>query len=288
MWVDRGGKLISNISAAGDQRGPALSHDGRRLAIGIIEPSASNGDVWIIDLVRGTSSRLTFDSGNDFGPIWSPDDRHVLFSSNRKDTGDIYRKAATGLGGDEELIRMPGLTIASDYSYDGRFISVANLEPDAKRGWDIYIHSVAEKRTMPFQQTPFNELNPRFSPDGKWIVYQSDESGKAQVYVQSFPSSGGKWQVSTEGGTRPRWSARGDEIFYQLPGGKLMAVPVKTGAIFEVGIPKALFEMQPKSGPDGRYVVSADGQRFVINNALKDEVKAPVTMVQNWDAGRRR
>ncbi len=288
MWVDRTGKLIGNIGAPADYRHPALSHDGRKLAVQITDANASNGDIWVIDLARATSTRLTFDPANDFVPLWSADDKYIYFATNRNDAGDLYRKPASGLGNDEEVIRMPGFTLGSDLSRDGRYIAFSNIDPDGKRGWDTWTYSVADKRSTPFLQSQFNEFWPHFSPDGKWLVYQSDESGKVQIYVQPFPATGGKWQVSTDGGTRPRWSSKGNEIFYVLGSGKIMVAEVRTSGTFEAGIPKPLFDMRPKGGPDQRYTVTPDASRFVINNSVKDEVKAPITLVQNWAAGRPR
>jgi serine/threonine protein kinase len=288
MWVDRNGKLIGNIGAPADYRHPALSHDGRKLAVQITDANASNGDIWVIDLARATSTRLTFDPANDFVPLWSADDKYIYFATNRNDAGDLYRKPASGLGNDEEVIRMPGFTLGSDLSRDGRYIAFSNIDPDGKRGWNTWTYSVADKRSTPFLQSQFNEFWPHFSPDGKWLVYQSDESGKVQIYVQPFPATGGKWQVSTDGGTRPRWSSKGNEIFYVLGSGKIMVAEVRTSGTFEAGIPKPLFDMRPKGGPDQRYTVTPDASRFVINNSVKDEVKAPITLVQNWAAGRPR
>ena len=171
--------------------------------------------------------------------------------------------------------------MASDWSLDGRYIAFQNNPPDTKRAWDIWIYSVAEKKAFPFLQTEFAEASPHFSPDGKWLVYNSDESGRNEVYVQPFPSTGGKWQISADGGFKPKWSARGDEIFY-VANSKLMAVKVKTGATFEAGVPEALFEGRAKSGPDTLYAPTADGQRFIINTALRDESNTPITLVQNW------
>ncbi len=283
-WVDRAGKTLGTVGTPGDYRHAILSHDGRRVAVQRTETNAINGDIWTIDLTRGTSTRLTFDPANDFVPVWSPDDGRVLFSSNRKDAGDLYKKTASGVGSDEALVQMDGFTIGTDWSRDGRHVALQNLPLSSKNGWDLWVYSMAEEKSMPFLQTEFNESQARFSPDGKWIAYVSDESGRLEVYAQSFPSTGGKWQVSTEGGSRPQWSPRGDEIFY-VNGAKLFAVNVSAGTTFEAGIPQPLFDVRLKGGPDS-FFTTPDGQRFLLNSAVKDEVKAPITLVQNWDARR--
>ncbi len=286
QWFDRSGKLIGNIGAPADYRFASISHDGKKIAVAVTEQNMSTADIWTVDLARGTSTRLTFDPANDFFPLWAPDDKYVYFTSNRKDAGDVYRKGASGLGQDEEVIRMPGFTIGTDLSLDGRFIAFQNIDPESKTGFDLWTYSLADKKPVPFLQTQFLESNAHFSPNGKWLAYQSDESGKLQIYVQSFPASGGKWQVSTEGGFRPRWGPKGDEILYEAPGGKLMLTPVTTAATFEAGIPKPLFDMHPKGGPDQHFALSPDGQRILVNNSIKDEVKLPITLVQNWTSAR--
>jgi serine/threonine protein kinase len=279
-WFDRGGKALGTIAAPADYRFPALSHDGRRVAVARTEINASNGDIWTIDLARGTMTRFTFDAANDILPAFSADDSRIYFTSSRTDAGDIFVKAATGIGAEERVVALPGLTLASECSLDGRYLLVQN-NAGRKAGWDIYVYSIADKKLTPFLMTDFSEQSAHFSPDAKWIVYTSDESGRNEIYVQPFPGSGGKWQISAEGGFRCRWSSNGDEIVYGS-GSKLYAVKVKTGATFEAGIPEPLFDVRAKGGPDTIFAISSDGQRFLVNNALKDEVRTPVTLMQNW------
>jgi Tol biopolymer transport system component len=282
-WVDRTGKLIADIGTPSDVRHPSLSPDGTRLAVHRFEPGTTAGDIWVVDLVRNTWTRLTFDPANDFTPVWSPDGTRVAFGSNRKDAGDIYVKNAAGQGNDELLIETPGFSVVTNWSPDGRYLAFQNLDAASGTGWDIWVYSIAERKSIPFLQTRFGEFTPRFSPDGKWIVYFSDESGKNQVYVQPFPGGGGKWQVSSDGGTRAMWSAKGDQIYF-YSANTLMTVKVKTSPTFEAGLPEPLFDVRAKSGPDFLYAPAADGKRFIINDAMRDEVKTPVTFVQNWYA----
>jgi serine/threonine protein kinase len=283
-WFDRTGKPLGTIGAAADYRFAALSHDERKVAVSKTEPNSSSADIWMIDLARGTSTRFTFDPANDTLPLFSPDDSRIFFTSSRNGPGDIYVKPASGVGAEELLIAMPpGLTLPVDCSRDGRYLTVQNSSSAATpaAGWNSYVYSFADKKVTPFLATPFADQNARFSPDGKWMVYTSDESGRNEVYVQSFPNSGGKWQVSSEGGSSPRWSAKGDEIFYRS-GTKLYAVKVTAGTTFDAGLPEPLFDVRPKGGPETLFTVSNDAQRFLVNNAVKDDTHTPITLMQNW------
>ena len=287
MWVDRSGAVIANVGSPANYNFASVSHDGRKAAVVITDPNGAIDDIWIIDLARGTSNRLTFDPAHKRNLYWSPDDTHIIFTSGRTDVGDqhIHMKAVSGFGNDEELLQMPGFQVAEDWSRDGRYIVFSNF--GAKADWDIWIYSVAGKKASPFLQTSFFEFQGRLSPDEKWIAYSSNESGRLEVYVQTFPSSGQKWQISTDGGEEPRWSPSGDEIFYLNPTSRLMATAVrKKGATFDAGVPKPLFEIHGKGGHDTVYSVSPDGQRFLINSALNQ--KTPITLVLNWAAGRGR
>jgi hypothetical protein len=142
-----------------------------------------------------------------------------------------------------------------------------------------------DKKAYPLLHSEFNEFHAHFSPDGRWFAYSSTESGKPEVYVQSFPPAGGKWQVSTNGGAQPQWRRDGKELFYVAPDRKLMAVDVRLGSSFEMGTPVALFQTQVSgfTSPN-RYAASADGQRFLINSTVQDASPTPITVILNWAA----
>jgi serine/threonine protein kinase len=285
MWVDRTGAVIAKVGPPANYRMPSVSHDGRKVAVAITDPAGTSDDIWIIDLARGVSSRLTSDPNRKRNPHWSPDDTRVFFTSGRSDVPDqhIHVRAVSGLGSEEELASMPGFQIGTQWSSDGRYIAFTNMSPALD--WDLWLYSIAEKKAFPLLKTSFDEGTSYFSPDGKWFVYASDESGRYEVYVQSFPSSGQKWQVSSDGGLEPRWSPAGNEIFFLSPNSRLMSAAVKArGATFETDVPKTLFEIHSKGGRDTVYDVAPDGQRFLINSPIKE--RTPITLVLNWAAGR--
>ena len=281
VWMDRGGKELEKVGAPANYRAPRLSHDGRRVAL-VVEDIRSGTDLWLYDLARRTSTRFSFDPANEFSPVWSPDDRRIVFTSSRKGAGDLYWKNAAGTGNDEPVIVSPLLKFPNDWSSDGRFLAFQASGP--KTGNDLWIFSIADRKASLYLQTEFSEAGARFSPDGLFLAYVSDESGTDEVYVQPFPGPGGKWQISISGGQQPAWSRNGRELFYLAPPNKLMAVEVQGGEAFEVGIPKLLFETRLVGGPGRRYDVSSDSQRFLVNTPIGAETHSPITLVVNWTA----
>src|SRR5262249_21387435 len=226
-WFDRGGKELEAVGAPADYLHPRLSHDGRRVAVDIVDPSTGRPDVWVIDLQRRTSTRLTFGQADNTTPVWSPDDGRIVFSSSRAGNLSLYVKSSSGTGNDEPLyVEETSIKQATDWSLDGRFLAFHAIGTSTKSGWDLWTFSVADKKPAVFLSTPALETLGNFSPDGHWLAYMSDESGKREVYVQPFPASGGKWQISTAGGREPVWSRDGKEIFYVTPdpNNKIMAV----------------------------------------------------------------
>jgi serine/threonine protein kinase len=284
-WFDRAGKQIEVVGAPAEYVRLRLSHDGRRVALDINDPQTGRLDIWIYDLSRKVLTRLTFELANNIFPVWSPDDGRIVFSSSRKGLLGLYQKASSGTGTDEALFSQEtSVKIPSDWSQDGRFLVYHAIDTRSKTGWDLWVFSVEEKKPFLFLSTPATDNMARFSPDRRWLAYQSDESGRTEVYVQSFPARGGKWQISTNGGAQPIWSRSGKELFYVAPDGKLLAVGVTAGASgFEAGTPQALFETRMKSALGWRYDVSTDG-RFLINTVLGETRANPITLVQNWAA----
>jgi Tol biopolymer transport system component len=265
---------------------PRLSHDGRRVAL-TIQDSQGRGDIWIYDLARRVSARFTFDPADDFDPVWSPDDARIVFSSSRKGLGDLYQKAATGAGSDELLFASDDRKLGSDWSRDGRLLIF--MTQGTKTRADLWALSLADRKLTVFLQTEFSEAGGQLSPDGRWMAYFSNASGRGEVYVQPFPGPGGKWQVSRDGATWPAWRGDGKELFFVGFDRKLMAVDVKTDSGFEAGDARALFPTRIKTGATSReYDVSSDGERFLVNNVISEENVAPITLVQNWTAGLKR
>ena len=296
--VDRSGKLVEAFGANANYQNPVLSADQQFVAFNRAE---QNNDLWITDLVRRTTTRLTFDPGVDDSPVWSPDGARIVFSSNREGgVFNLYEKPSGG-GGQEQLLLKSGQPkIASDWSRDGRY--VVYTETDAKSGADIWLLPLSgDRKPTEYLRTPFSETQARVSPDGRWLAYRSDESGLNEVYVQSFPKAGSKWQVSVDGGEQPQWRGDGLELFYLSPvaDNQFMAVDILSkpaDAVFKVGVPKKLFVVNVVTGAvagtsasqRNSYEVLKDGQRLLLNSsraAIATEIRPSITVVLNWAAG---
>jgi dipeptidyl aminopeptidase/acylaminoacyl peptidase len=289
LWFDREGRQTGSLGAPGLYFTLGLSPDGRRAAVDLSDAQTGTNDVWLFDLARGVPSRFTTDPSGDSNPLWSPDGGRVVFSSGRRGALDLYQKAASGVGEEELLLESPDAKVPNDWSPDGRFIVYQTS--DAKTRFDLWLlPTFGDRRPVPFLQTRFNEHQAQFSPDGRWVAYTSDESGTPEVYVQTFPASGGRWRVSAGGGCQPRWRRDGRELFYIAADRKLMAAEVKPGDTFEAGPPRALFATRVMTLADFRnhYAASADGQRFLVSSMVEDEAAAPITVVVNWAADLKR
>jgi len=284
-WFDRSGKQTGVLGDLANYASVHLSPDGKRTAVSI---AGRNGDIWIYELARGLRTRLTFDPESQHDVIWSPDGNRLVFNSSRKGRLDLYQKAADGTGSEELLVESDVDKYPNSWSPDGRFLLYSTTFDVPKTGTDLWVLPVSgDRKPFPFLQTEFNESRAKFSPDGGWIAYQSDESGRDEVYVTLFPGPGGKRQISTAGGTFPRWRSDGKEIFYLAPDNKLMAVEVKgQEATLEVGAARVLFDIQPGNPISGyQYDVTSDGQHFLVNTSVAQKASSPITVVINWAAG---
>jgi len=286
-WFDRQGKVLGKVGEPTARDEMALSPDGTRVAEGRSD-NQGRWVVWMLDVARGVNTRLTFESGGG-NAVWSPDGRQIAYAPGGGSSPDLYLKPANGANQAEPLVRSDQIKTPQDWSADGRFLLYLQRSKDRKS--DIWaLPMMGEHKPMPYLATPFNKTQAQFSPDGRWVVYTSDESGNREVYVQPFPmSSGGKWPVSNGGGTQPRWSHDGKELFYVSPNETLMAVDVNTaGGTVQLGIPKALFHASFLGGTGGapgvawRWDISPDGKRFLINTAVDDVATSPVTVLLNW------
>jgi serine/threonine protein kinase/Tol biopolymer transport system component len=286
VWYDRAGKELERIDKPGNYSSFKLSPDDRSLALETYDSKSRNADIWIYDLVRKVSTRFTFDPAREFSPIWSPDGSRIVFSSTRKTHYQLYQRAASGAGSEELLLESDQFTAANDWSLDGRFL-LYHVLGNPNTGVYLWILPLSgDHKPVLFLQTEFNELRPAMSPDGKWIAYQSNESGSNQVYVRPFPRPGGKYQVSTTLGTRPRWRRDGKELYYLGPDSRLMAAEVSShGETFVVGAVRPLFETRSTGGVNNStYDVTADGKRFLVNTIIGETASSPITLVVNWDA----
>jgi Tol biopolymer transport system component len=288
-----------------------LSPDGMRVAVSVLDPTRNTRDIEIYELARdGLRTRFTFDPADEFLAIWAPDGSRLAFSSSRKGRLDIYQKASSGVGS-EDLLLADGMnnTYPWGWSPNGRFIVFSNGNSNSPTGNDVWVLPVGgDHKPVSVVQTPFNEAQSQFSPDGRWIAYQSNESGGSnEVFVVPFSAAGsgpaptatsttaGKWQVSRAGGSTPRWRHDGKELFYMSADNRLMAAAVNgQGAAFQVGAVTPLFEVHRRLtgyrgyGQGYNYDVSADGQRFLVNTVMEQPPPTPITIVINWTAGLRK
>jgi Tol biopolymer transport system component len=291
-WFDRQGEQLGTIGPIANYSAPWLSPDERRVTFTSGVREGGDSDVWSIDVARGTLTRFTFDRAPDMSPVWSPDGGRILFASLRDGHGDLYQRAASGGGADEVLVQSDFLKFPNDWSADGKFILYQEMNP--KTSHDLWVFPLTGgQKQFPVLKTPFDERQGRFSPDGRWIAYASNESGPWQVYVRSFPDSGGKWQVSTNGGGQPQWRGDGRELFYVSADRKLMAVDVNgNGPTFDAGTPKELFVLRIQAvglpGLRNYYAASKDGRRFLVAKVPGDPAASPTAVVLNWTADLKR
>jgi serine/threonine protein kinase len=285
-WLDRAGKHLGTLGDPAQFNGVQFSPDRKTVGVWISDADGNN-DIWLFDTVRGLRTRFTSDPAPDSFPIWSPDGRTIVFDSNRKGPSfDFYRKPADGSRGEELLYADKLVKVSPSLSPDGKYLAYLALG-DPKTGSDIWIlrdplGTPGAAKPYPFLRTEYDESNPQFSPDGRWIAYESNESGRNEVYLAPSPGPGAKQQVSPAGGTSPRWRKDGKELFYLAPDGRLTAaeVDLKAGAV-EVKKVEPLFGLLSA----GYYDVSADGQRFLVPLPPEEEIAEPLTVVLNWTAG---
>jgi Tol biopolymer transport system component/predicted Ser/Thr protein kinase len=276
VWVDRKGGEQPLPVPPHAYRNPRLSPDGQRLAITIDELGSQE---WLLDIARGTLTRLTFEGGYNGAMAWTPDGKRITFGTDRAGPRNLFWQLADGSGRAEQLATSNLGDVASSWSPDGQTLAYQESSPGA--GFDLWVLRMSDHKALPFLQTRFNEISPRFSPDGHWLAYASDESGRYEIYVQPYPGPGGKWQISTDGGTEPVW-ARNGELFYRN-GDKMMAVETNTKSTFSADKPKLLFERHYATyNTMPAYDVTPDGQRFLLAKAA-GQGPQEINVVLNWN-----
>lgn len=289
VWFDNLGKELGTLGDPNLYRQPRLSPDGKRVAVERADPQTGNTDVWTLDPQRGVASRVTHDAAYDGFPVWSPDGEKILFMSERQGSGKLYVKASSGAGQEQEIPVAADFLIPTDWSRDGRFIlfTSVNLRTVKSDLWVMPL--VGNRKPIPCLQTEFDETQGQFSPSGKWISYASDESGRPEVYVQSFPDPESsaiafKLQISKNGGSQPRWSADGKEISYIAPGGDLMVVRIDDSKKqLNASFPQVLFKTRiPSTGARIEYTVAATGKLFLINTVVGGRESPPVSIMLDW------
>ena len=290
VWFDRTGKQLAALTPPGGYNAPALSPDEKKVAITRTDVQTGTApDIWLIDLERGAQIRLTTDPAPDGYPTWSPSGDRVTFLSTRNGATSIYQKLSNGTSPEEPLVTSPELKYNPQWSPDGQSIIYSQLNP--KTNSDLYLLSLGgEKKPTPLVQTTFIEAQARFSPNGRWIAYISNETGQFEVYVDSFPSTGAKLPISIGGGSQPQWRADGKELYYYAPDKKLMAVEVNgDGPTFKVGEARSLFDIRvfavDQSFPgNGYYTVTHDGKRFLISSLPEAPQRQQINVIVNWMA----
>ena len=286
-WTTRDGRQSPATPETGAYLSPRLSPDGAKVAVAMIDSNA-NADIWQIDLAHSISTRFTFDPAPDIQPSWSPDGQQIVFASSRGGPSRIYLKMSGGTADERRLEQ--GEATRSDYPNDwSRGGDILYTVVGGSSGADLWVLPMTGNtpgKPVPFLDTPFREMQGRFSPDGKWVAYVSDESGRNEVYVRSFPGTASKSQISNNGGAEPVWRGDGRELYYLAPDGKLMAVTVKTASgAFEIEAPHLLFQPHwlPSQTFAPSYDVTRDGQRFLGPVAV-EAAAAPLTLLVNWPA----
>ena len=284
IWYGRDGKEQSRLGHPDNYDGVAISEDGQRLATTLAEANGFNTDIWVYELARGTATRLTFEGVHAAAPIWTHDGKTIAYVTNRQG-GDIYAKTSSGLGAEQGLVESNDYKIPSDWSPDGKLLLYMNFVGSSVPHFWIHPVVPAEK-DYALLKTNFSEEQGQFSPDGRWLAYVSEETGKDEVFVVPFPSLSSKWQVSAAGGEQVKWRHDGKELFYLTPDRKLMAVAVDTaGGTFKPGLPHELFQTSIQSAHHQlpQYDVAPDGQKFILNVPLGPSLE-PITLYSNWAA----
>lgn len=278
-WVDRAGRPIGDpVELNGEVWAAEVSPDGTQIAVDTF--SGSNRDVWLLNPARAQRTRLTFGVEADGFPVWTPDGQSVAFESSPKGNFDIYTKPTNGSTQEQPLLEAPGQQWPVDYSKDGRFL----LYYDQVNSGDLLALPLAgpDRRPVVVAATAASESVGAISPDSRWVAYQTTESGRSEVVVQGFPRAAGKWQVSTNGGTMPRWSGDGKELYF-CSGGAVMAVAIRaSGDSVATTAPVKLFALRAEGTPLRQtYAVSRDG-KFLVRRAKDALESAPITVVLNW------
>ncbi len=279
VWVDHKGKAEPIASFKTPFSAPRLSPDGQRIAY---QTSGKEGQVWIYDLIRHTATKLNSE-GEVTWVTWTADGRRVVFGWSKAGPSNIFWQPADGSSPMERLTISEYYQYPGSWSSHGETLALVQYRPDSGR--DILLLQMRDRRVTPFLNSRFDEMYPEPSPDGRWIAYASDESGRSEVYVRQFPRSGGKWQVSGEGGKEPLWSRNGKQLFYHQ-GNKRWVVDIQTGSGFSASKPRLLFETPGYAGgePIRGWDISVDGQKFLMVK-LEERKPRPVTeliLVQNW------
>jgi dipeptidyl aminopeptidase/acylaminoacyl peptidase len=281
--VDRSGRDLGTIGEPGNFYHPRLSPDGSMVAVDRSDVS-NRGDIWIYDVARGSGTRFTSAPEDESVPVWSPDGRQLALTSNRVvGNGAVHLRPLRGRG-DERVIYGSESISASPWSWTEAGLVIEYVDGGAGSRRDVGVYSIEDGTFTPHLTTQFAEMNAVISPDGRLLAYQSDETGRFEIYVETYPEAVDRWRVSNDGGVGPKWRRDGRELFYIRDERSLMAVPVRvsaTGAAAEIGTPELLFATVFKPGTDRQQFDTLDGETFVVNRSVGDRATAPLTLVVN-------
>ena len=291
VWLDRAGRAVGTATSPGRYERAALSPDETTVAVEVIDRHIETPDIWLVDTSRGVMSRFTSEPSAERMPLWSPDGTRLVFSSPRDGRPPTLFEKATNGASETLLFGSDVILQPTDWSRDGRLIVYGRR--DSKKQWDVWAVPAnadgPDREPVLYRQTPFNEHHGHLSPDGSWMAYASDESGRWEVYVGEFPGGGARRQVSAAGGVEPRWRADGRELFYVAPNGTLMAVTLQLNRQSVLpAAPRPLFTA--RFGEFGAeifrpvYAPSHNGQKFLVNLVVEETASSPVTMILNWPA----
>ncbi|MGC2723178.1 MAG: protein kinase [Candidatus Acidiferrales bacterium] len=285
LWFDRAGRQLSETGTVDFYGFPRISPDGRKLAVSKVSGTNSSS-IWIFELDRGTSARLTFSAGRSDLPAWSPDGKSIVFVFTQDGKRHIYQKPADGTGTATPLVVGEGGEIFPSWSSDGRYLVFQTHSKQGTSPWEIWAQPLfGDHKPFPVVENPqFLQGTPALSPDGKWLTYDSDESGRVEVYLTPFLHGGGKWQVSPNGGNCPRWRADGRELLYMSLDNKLMSAEISEQASsVVVGKVQPLFQSNPvPSAPECMYDLTPDGKTFVVVTLAGEQGSKPLTLAVNW------
>jgi Tol biopolymer transport system component len=276
VWFDRSGKRLATAGDPGRYRAFELSPDDGRVAFEKLDNDGRNGNLSTLDLSRGFTTRLTTNAGSDWSPIWTPDGKSIIFGSSRQGFGDFYETPSAGGGGDRMILKSPAGNYAYSVSPDGKNLIYSVYGNGTKE--DLWLLPLGgTEKPRPFRTTPFAEGWAQFSPDGRWVAFAADDSGRSEVYVRSVTDPSNQSRISSGGGVRPRWRRDGKELFF-FSGAGLMAANVSPGSAFQAGEPRLLFKLRIW----GDYAASKDGQRFLISTSPSETAEMTTVAVLNW------
>ncbi len=277
VWYDRNGKQAGVIDQSAYKFEARLSPVGKKIATAVVDPISGNTHIWLYEIARSIWTRLTFDPYNYRWPIWSPDGRTIVYLRE----SSLWQKASSGEGSEELLFKSVNTLFPEDWSADGKFIAYTTNGPNTQTDiWVLPMSAASERKPFLFLQSKFREEYAAFSPDGRWIAYQSDVTGVMEIYIRPFPGPGGSKQVSAAGGGLPRWRQDGKEIFFAGFNTNILAADIKLSeTTVEIGAVRSLIQF---NGVSENFDVSSDGKKFLVVTRGENIGSSALTLVVNW------